>query len=106
MNTLILGIEGALLFLTVVCFYLGKKYHILKQVLIVLYIVTMAVYLIWRIGWTIPTNNVLSIILGIILVLAELGSFCLSLVFYRMFKKNFSDRFKILMFTQMVNILR
>lgn len=89
MNTLILGIEGALLFLTVVCFYLGKKYHILKQVLIVLYIVTMAVYLIWRIGWTIPTNNVLSIILGIILVLAELGGFCLSLVFYRMFFKKF-----------------
>ncbi|MGG0922063.1 glycosyltransferase family 2 protein [Leuconostoc suionicum] len=89
MSTLILSIEGTLLLLTIVCFGLGRKYHFLKQVLIIIYIITMMIYLGWRIGWTIPTNSIFSIILGVILILAEVGGFCLSLVFYRIFYKKF-----------------
>ncbi|GMA70352.1 hypothetical protein GCM10025879_15980 [Leuconostoc litchii] len=75
MNIIFLGIEACLLLLTIFCYFLGKKYHILKQSLIIIYIVTTAIYLIWRTGWTLPNDNVLSLILGIILLLAELGDF-------------------------------
>lgn len=46
-------------------------------------------YIVWRIGWTLPYNNTISLIFGIFLLIAEIGGFVLSIVFYRIFFKKF-----------------
>lgn len=66
-------------------YFLGKKFHFFRQLLILLYVVLTSVYIIWRIGWTLPYNNWTSFLFGIFLLAAEIGGFVLSLVFYRIF---------------------
>lgn len=68
-------------------YFLGKKFHFFRQLLILLYVVLTSVYIIWRIGWTLPYNNWTSFLFGIFLLAAEIGGFVLSLVFYRIFLK-------------------
>lgn len=70
-------------------YFLANKYYIFRQLLIGFYIILTSVYMIWRIGWTLPYNNVTSFSFGVFLLIAELGGFVLSLVFYRIFLKKF-----------------
>lgn len=81
--------EGILIAVLLMSYFLGKRYHKSRQLLLLLYIVTMSVYIVWRAGWTLPTNNALSIFFGILLLAAEVGGFVLSLVFYRVFLRKY-----------------
>ncbi|MBZ6003733.1 glycosyltransferase [Leuconostoc gelidum subsp. aenigmaticum] len=84
MYIVIISLLVILLFLS---YFLGKKFHFFRQLLILLYVVLTSVYIIWRIGWTLPYNNWTSFLFGIFLLAAEIGGFVLSLVFYRIFLK-------------------
>lgn len=75
--------------LMLLVFFLGKKYNFFRVLLILLYVVATTIYIIWRIGWTLPHNNMISLIFGIILLCAEIGGFVLSLVFYWLFMKTY-----------------
>lgn len=80
----------ALLFLI---FAYSKNSEILSKVLIIIYIVSMLVYLIWRIIYTLPDMDSISFVLGLLLLFAEIGGFLLSLVFYFLFfKKNKKEK--------------
>ncbi|MBS7576610.1 MULTISPECIES: cellulose synthase catalytic subunit [unclassified Enterococcus] len=68
-----------------VIFGLSKKNNFFRKILIVSYIISMAVYLIWRIFYTLPDMNAISFVLGILLLIAEIGGFLLSFVFYFLF---------------------
>lgn len=68
-----------------VSYTLGHRYQFFRQVLLMMYVVTASVYMIWRIGWTLPHDNIMNIAAGITLLIAELGGFLLSLVFYFIF---------------------
>ncbi|CUW17667.1 Cellulose synthase catalytic subunit [UDP-forming] [Leuconostoc gelidum subsp. gasicomitatum] len=86
MYIVIISLLVVVLFLSYV---LGKKFHFFRQLLILLYVVLTSVYIIWRIGWTLPYNNWTSFLFGIFLLAAEIGGFVLSLVFYRIFLKKY-----------------
>lgn len=66
-------------------YFLAKKYQIFRKILIIVYMLTTTVYIIWRIGWTLPYNNITSFIFGLLLIIAEVGGFVLSVIFYRLF---------------------
>lgn len=67
-------------------YFLAKKYQLFKNILIAVYLLSTLVYLVWRVGYTLPLNEgILSLIAGILLLVAEVGGCILSLVFYRMF---------------------
>lgn len=80
----------------VIIYFLSKKYLIFRKVLISLYIITMSIYLFWRIFYTLPDNSVMSMILGGGLLLAEIGSFLLSIVFYFLFWNKNTKEEKVL----------
>lgn len=70
-------------------YLLAKKKQLFKNLLIGIYILVMIIYLGWRIFYTLPTEGIASIIAGGLLLIAELGGFLLSLVFYTLFiRKN------------------
>lgn len=56
----------------------------------------MSIYLFWRMFYTLPDNSVMSIILGGGLLIAEIGSFLLSIVFYFLFWKKNTKEEKVL----------
>lgn len=49
----------------------------------------MTIYIVWRILYTLPHSSAISVLLGLSLLIAEIGSFVLSITFYFLFwKKN------------------
>ncbi|WP_057738792.1 glycosyltransferase family 2 protein [Liquorilactobacillus uvarum] len=84
------------LVITVVLFifyFLAKKNIFFKKVLIIIYFLTMFSYLGWRIFYTLPLNGLINSIFGILLLIAEIGGFLLSIIFYILFfKKNKKEK--------------
>ena len=79
----------AFIILLFLIFAFSKKSEFLSKLLIIIYIVSMLIYLIWRIFYTLPDINGISFVSGLLLLFAEIGGFLLSLVFYFLFfKKN------------------
>ena len=77
------------IFILFIIYFLSKKYFIFKNILISLYIITMTIYIVWRILYTLPHGSAISVLLGLSLLIAEIGSFVLSITFYFLFwKKN------------------
>lgn len=68
-------------FALILFYFLSRKYHWSKQVLIALFLGINAIYLGWRAVYTLPTMNTISIIAGILLLLTELAGFLQSIVF-------------------------
>lgn len=73
------------IFILFIIYFLSKKYFIFKNILISLYIVTMTIYIVWRILYTLPHGSAISVLLGLSLLIAEIGSFVLSITFYFLF---------------------
>ncbi|MCJ1978146.1 glycosyltransferase family 2 protein [Lactococcus paracarnosus] len=69
----------------IIIYFLSKKYFLFRKILIGLYILTMSSYILWRGFYTLPDSSVISMILGAALLIAEIGSFILSLLFYFLF---------------------
>ncbi|MBU7451101.1 glycosyltransferase family 2 protein [Leuconostoc citreum] len=88
--TTIMLVELLVILLILASYILGQRYHFFRQLLLALYVVTMSVYIIWRLGWTLPHDNVINMIAGGVLAIAEIGGFVLSLVFYRIFWRKFT----------------
>ncbi|MGR8861445.1 hypothetical protein [Leuconostoc citreum] len=88
--TTIMLVELLVILLILASYILGQRYHFFRQLLLALYVVTMSVYIIWRLGWTLPHDSVINMIAGGVLAIAEIGGFVLSLVFYRIFWRKFT----------------
>ncbi|CEN27911.1 Cellulose synthase catalytic [Lactococcus piscium MKFS47] len=69
----------------IVIYFLSKKQLIFRKILISLYIISMSIYILWRAFYTLPDSSIISMLLGLALLIAEIGSFILSLLFYFLF---------------------
>lgn len=82
-------IEIGIVVLLLALYGLSAKSFFFRKCLIFVYILTMVVYIGWRAFYTIPSSDGVSLLLGVLLLVAEVGGFFLSLVFYFLFfKKN------------------
>ncbi|OFI48019.1 glycosyltransferase [Floricoccus penangensis] len=70
-----------------IIYRLAIRYQIFKNTIIIIYWVAMVVYLVWRLLFTMPHDNIVNLIAGILLYAAEIGGFFLSTVFYLLFAK-------------------
>lgn len=68
---------------------LGQRHLLFRRILLSIYVFTTSIYIIWRVGWTLPHDHIVNTVFGIILVSAEVGGFCLAMVFYFIFWKKF-----------------
>lgn len=75
--------------LVFICYVLGQKNLFFRRFLLSIYVFTTSIYIVWRIGWTLPNDHLVNIIFGVILVAAEVGGFVLAIVFYFIFWQKF-----------------
>lgn len=71
-----------LLSVTLLLFGLSFKFERSKKMLILVYVVSNFIYLGWRVLFTVPDISLLSLIIGLILLVAEMIGYLQSLVFY------------------------
>lgn len=72
---------GIIFLLIIIIYALAHKYLWSKKLLIILFLVSNAIYLIWRTFYSLPTINLISIIAGIILLVTEWAGYLQSIVF-------------------------
>ena len=83
---------GVLLFITVL-FWAGKSSQRLRAPFIVVSIVVNLLYLYWRVAYTLPLGyGAASVIMGILLLLAELVGFWQSMIYRMLFIKPFHQQ--------------
>lgn len=72
---------GIIFFVIIITYALAHKYLWSKKLLIILFLICNAIYLIWRTFYSLPTINLISIIAGIILLITEWAGYLQSIVF-------------------------
>lgn len=71
---------GIIFFVIIITYALAHKYLWSKKLLIILFLICNAIYLIWRTFYSLPTINLISIIAGIILLITEWAGYLQSIV--------------------------
>lgn len=85
-------IHGLIFFITsilllLVTYYISKKDKNKKKYFLIVTIIINLIYLTWRVLFTLPQNSKVSLIIGIVLIFAEIMGFFQSLVFRLLFWK-------------------
>jgi len=78
--------------MTLITLFSIKKFHKGKKVIILIYVISNFLYLLWRGLFTIPESGLLSIALGLILFGSEIVGYLQSLVFYSIVWKPMNRR--------------
>lgn len=78
------------LLLLIGTYYLSKKNAVKKKYFLIVTIIINVIYLIWRVGFTLPQDNIISLVIGMVLILAEIMGFFQSVVFRLLFWKPYT----------------
>ncbi|MBV1821103.1 hypothetical protein KUA25_23890, partial [Bacteroidales bacterium MSK.15.36] len=77
--------------------FISKRYKNKKKIFIIITIFINIIYLTWRFIFTLPDDEIIGKVVGIILLLAEIVGFCQSLVFRLVFWKPYKLEKNLLM---------